>query len=314
MSKLINVGIVYPNEITYNEQNLAHANFTKKKIEDLFDEHLKIIKCIQNERKDDEEGDDVVDIMISEIAKVNKNVLEKYGLHTAIVYNENNTLIQMMHLYYTKPDDAVYLSTVLEKNSIASYLTDLDMNIFGPVVIFKVDIRNNVNNMVSIHQSDIEDLYIETFVHTGVYVEDNGNMTEFRYIFNPVDWLSPDVVNDYKYIEVSILDFVLMIFHDTTKNEGNAKLNDLTQLFTKEYKWYGRLIFGLRTNNAMEHEKQTYKKLDEKTMNNIIKFFEKGYETNMKSDESKIITLGNKCIVNNFYRCLENRLLGISNI
>lgn len=314
---MTHVGIIKSNNIQYKEFELLHSNFTLDKIDDQLDEFIDMQKVTSN----DDLMRCIIDYLLSDIQKnknIDPNISSQFAIHTGIVKSVYNDMYQICHLYLTKElfEQAINAGIELKYNGICSYLTDMKLPIFGNAVIFKINTHNN-NKLQNLTKNEINELYRQKFVHTGIVLKINGAIDETRYIFNPVDWISPSEISLYKYVEVEILNKILMIFYQ--QNEQHEKNpQNLNTIGTKLYdKLYGRLILGLRNNsNELTSFDDTtsnviqYSELNKDTMEKIIEVFCNMNQTKKLAPNEDIDQeiVNGKRIYQNFHEILKKRL------
>ena len=290
----MNICIIDTNDVRYNETDMMHRNFASDTINDALEDHIKFIK-INNK-------DDLMENIIKEIV----NYDNELPIHTATIKNVNNELYLMCHI---APSKEIYEEMKIRKikyNGIASHMTDLKLRVYGKAVLYKLDAINEEAELDNITTDDVTNLFISNFVHKGVIINVDGSMDEYKYIFNPIDWISPSEVSSYKYHEVEFLGKILMLFFDTnSKNENSI----LTNLFNP---LYGRVIVGMRSQfHDINDVDVIYEDLDVGTVKNIIKICKDSNQSTTLKEEEDINgkVVNGRRNYNNFQKILNSRLV-----
>lgn len=289
------IAIIDVNDVTINESDMIHDNFTFDKIEDTVTEFV-VLKEANNENE-------MMQIIVDQVLEL-VNGSNDYPIHTATVKNYKNDLYLLCHINPSKEIYEEFKKNKIPYNGIASYLTDLGLKIYSKAVLFKLDLTTN--KLLTITMDEICQLFISKFVHKGIIIDKNGSLNEFKYIFNPVDWIHQNEISKYKFHETEILDKVLMMFFDTTDTEPNQLASLICQNSLT-----GHVIIGFRSLYGYENAQEVvYDDLDIDTFKQIIKLCKDSNQSRKLRDDEN--TIGNvvdgRMTYNNFHKILETRL------
>lgn len=287
------IGIIDVNDIKYNESDMLHSNFIHENINETLSDFI-VLKSVSNE-------DAMMQTIVDEVVADETS----YPIHTAVIKHVNDDLYIMCHI---APSKEIYeeLRSKSEKyNGIASYLTDMGLRIYKKAVIYKVDTRNNTNKLKSITMEEITSLFINKFVHKGIILNIDDSIDEFKFIFNPVDWISPSEIQKYKFYETEILGKIFMLFVDTSSSIVN---NIATKIYSNTIK--GRVIVGMRDQYTdMNDTEVRYIDIDTSTFKKVIQLFNNSNSCiKLKDDEDNSGQIvDGKRIYTNFHKILANR-------
>lgn len=285
------IAIIDVNDLKYNECDMIHSNFSYQKISDILIDYITL--------KDVSDEDEMMQVIINEVANKNPD----YPIHTATSRNMYTDLYLMCHI---SPSKEIYQEFKLQDvkyNGIASYLTDIGLRIYGKAVIFKIN--NDNNKLQTITLNEITEIFISKFIHKGIVVNTDDDITECKFIFNPVDWISPNEISKYKYYETEILGKVFMIFFDTTSIISNNIANKIYSGQTIK----GRTIIGMRDQYSdMNDLEVRYEDLDKNTFQQLVKFCNDINQSRLLKNDEDIRIIDGKRIYNNFYKVLNNRV------
>ena len=291
-----NLAIIDVNDIKYNETDMTHSNFEREKISDILSDFI-TLKSVNN-------NDEMMDVII-------KNVVQddaSYHLHTAIVAHVGDDLYMMSHINPSKEVYEDLKAKSAKYNGIASYLTDLGLRLYNKAIIYKINTSNDDNNtLVSITEAEVVDLFIGKFVHKGVIINVDGSMDEYKFIFNPIDWISPSNVGKYKYYETEFLGKVFMFFINTDMDI----VNPVASIMMNNSALKGRVIIAMRNQYTdMNDIEVKYYDIDIPTIKKVILLCEnKGSRTlSLDDDDHDGKMVNGKRIYTNFHKILLSRL------
>jgi len=288
------IAVIDVNDLKYNESEMVHPNFTQEKISDILSDYI-TLKEVSNENE-------MMEAIVDEIVG-NEN---EYPIHTATTKNVYDDLYLTCHISPSKEMYDELKSKSIKFNGIASYLTDVGLRIYGKAVLFKLDTKNDANKLKSITMEEITDIFINRFIHKGVILNTNGSIDEFKFIFNPVDWISPSEINKYKYHEVEILGKVFMLFIDTTATTVNDVANKICSQSLK-----GRVIIGMRDQYSdMNDTEVRYEDIDIDTFKKVITLCSDPMQARslVDGEDTSGQVVNGKRMYNNFHKILKNRL------
>lgn len=289
------VAIIDINDLKYNESEMVHPNLTHERVYDILFDYI-TLKEVPNENE-------MMQIIVDEIVG-NEN---EYPIHTATIKNKYDDLYLMCHISPSKEMYEEIKSKSIKFNGIASYLTDMGLKIYGKAILFKLDMKDGVNKLLSITLDEITEIFISKFIHKGIILNTDGSMDEFKFIFNPVDWIPPKEISKYKYYETEILGKVFMLFIDTTATAINDTAN---QIYSQSIK--GRVIVGMRNQYSdMNDIEVRYEDIDIDTFNKIIKLCNDPMQARELTDDEDTVgqVINGKRTYNNFHKILKDRCI-----
>ena len=284
------IGIINVNDLRYNETECTHVNFSQQKILDVLSDYITLSE-VSNK-------DEMMQTILDTVVGTNTDL----PIHTATVKNVHDDLYLLCHIAPTKEVYEELKSQHVKYNGIASYLTDTCLKIYGQAVIFKL----NSNELETITLHDITEIFISKFVHKGVIVNTNSSMDEFKFIFNPVDWISPNEISKYKYHETEILGKVLMLFFDTTATVVN---NIASKISGQQIK--GRVIIGMRDHYSdMNDTDVKYEDIDINTFKQLLLLCNDPNQARSLTGDEDITgqVVNGTRQYNNFHKILRKRL------
>jgi hypothetical protein len=239
-NKLYTVIIIHPNDYTYNSIEVCHERFSKDKL-----------------------TDDIEDLMIDDkIEIVNINPDEEHSLMKCIVNNIKLTKDQLGDTEDCFMDDdnniyqLCYIQTLnkLDQsllNGLGCMLLPDRKVIYGTVVFLKSKMTADLTcSMQRAGLDDIVRTLHNNMVHTGVIMRANTNQTidEYKFIRDPIDWMTQDKINNITLIEKKLLNEVIMFFVE--KNPETNIFNKRASLFAEEL-IYGDCIVAIRNDNCV---------------------------------------------------------------
>lgn len=288
------IAIINTNDLKYSETDMLHSNFSLQMIKDVLSEYI-VLKEVSNE-------DEMMENIIVEIVG-NDNT---YLIHTATTKNVDNDLYLICHIF---PSKEIYEELKLKSekfNGIASYLSDVGLRIYRKAVIFKLDTSISPNKLKSITMDEITDIFISKFIHKGVILNINGSINEFKFIFNPIDWITPTEISKYKYYEIEILGKIFMLFIDITSTVINETASKIYMQSIK-----GRVIIGMRSQHTdMNDTDVRYEDIDIDTFKMVIQLCnDPNQARNFINNEDIDSEMSERRSYNNFHKILKNRCL-----
>lgn len=285
------IAVINTNDLKFNESELMHSNFTFDRIYDLLSDYITL-----REVNDENE---MMQNIINEIVGEETH----YQIHTAMVKYEYDDLYMMCHIMPSKETYEELKQKSVKYNGISSYLSDVGLKIYGQTVLFKLNTYNDANNLCSITMEKCVELFTNKFIHKGVILNTDGSMDNFKFIFNPVDWIQPNEIDKYKYHETEILGKVLMLFVDTTSTIENKTANKILQSIK------GRVIIGMRDQYSdMNDTDVRYLDIDADIFKQVINVCTSSSKSLLDGEDATVVIDG-KSKYNNFHKILKNRCL-----
>lgn len=278
----MNIGIIDSNVINYSETDHTHTRLKRDNLEEDIEEYITFTKA-----------SDSIDAMQLIIEKCKFSPEEL--IYTTIIYETPKYIYYMIHTV----DDNNQKKDI---NKIAIYLSRDLYRITGSVGILKEEIKtNNDNVMGNLYLNDMLDIYVNCFVHKGVIIDNNnGEINEIKFIFNPIDWYNIEEASNIKFIEYEIFDKILMMFIEI-KPKNNIINEKASIIYGKKVN--GKVIFALRRKNEdIKQTKYIYEDLTKDLAEKLLYILSTKQE-NIKESEEEI----KKMKVYNFYTVLENR-------
>lgn len=284
----MNYIIIQPNNINYCELDKKHSRLNKKLLEEDIEEYVKIYDA-----KDSYDG--------------MQYIIEKCEFKPdELIYN---TIISISskYIYYMTHTIEDNNKSNKDINKIAIYLSKNKYKITGSVGIIKEEILTYCKTKISLIKFDeMLDIYYNNLVYTGIRIVENGDISEFKYILNPIDWMKPEETQNYKFIEFTIFDKVIMIFIELKPK--NDIINEKASILYNK-KINGTVYISMReTINDIKQTDFIYENLDINTINKLINVLSVNQE-DIKETEAE---LKNMSIVN-FYTILDKRYYNFLN-
>ncbi len=252
---MIKIAIIKENPIHYNENDIKMNNFSYDNVESLMEDHI-IFTTIDGN-----------DGLIDELQKISKtNIL----MHTGIVSHQNDILYQICHLSILDQNELNSENTKnLKKNGISNYLTDEITPVYGDSLLIKINSKDDNYTLIDITLHDVIVEFKKKFVRNGIMLSVNGDINEYQYMFNPIDKIPHAEIAKYKYEEIEILGYVLMIFYNTEAMDHN-KIGSQFAINTMR----GNLHIGLREPCELDVYNQfSYRELTKSVFDELIELF-----------------------------------------
>lgn len=287
----ITIAIIEPNDIVYDQNSINHNMFDRDKILDIMEEHVLL--------KEVSDKDQIMEIILNSVGT--KDV---FPIHTSNVSNVDDDLYQMCHIYLTEETYNEIKKTKLQHNGIASYFSDTGLKVYGKTVMLKIDTHDNLNRLCGITHDNIAELFIKKFVHQGVVLNVDGHVDEHKYIFNPIDWIAPSDVQNYRYDEICVLDKVMMIFFNINSDEEENKTIEL--VLNKKIK--GRTIIALRNHyQDINDNNNVYYDLDRTIFNKMLKLIKNNDDSILNSSYQDTENINGKTVFTNFHKIINSK-------
>jgi hypothetical protein len=244
---MVKVALIKENSIKYNESDIKIKNFTQENIEELFEDYVSLIDVSEEK-------------LIETVVKyVRPQGLESALLHTGIINHFNDQLYVICHYQVTEQNEIENKKMSLKKNGIAKYFSDVIQPVYGNAIVYKIFTRDDINVPISINLNEMICEYKKKFVHIGIKLHPSGKYEEYDYMFNPVDHVSPNIIEKYKYHDVDYLDNSLQTFFDTTQNNC-AEYNKIASKLAN-IEIFGTAYIGLRAVTDIDYT-TSFKYLD----------------------------------------------------
>jgi len=154
-----------------------------------------------------------------ELRSLNRN----FSLNTQEIWVDENYIYEMIHMDLDLKDLPVEIY-----NGVANVLKRDYQHIFGNILLLKTYIPPNddINKIVDFTKSDLNVLLENRVKHIGVKIDDDGEMEEFTWYYEP-----DKIINDFfsaeeKKIECMFLNHNLVIYYTKGEKSGLEKLID----------------------------------------------------------------------------------------
>jgi hypothetical protein len=295
----MSVAIIDVNDVFFDTESISQARFEYDVISETICDFISI-KNINNTE------DDIMKILISELELTENN----FTIHTGEASYVNDELYQICHILLTKESYNTIKSKNIKYNGIASYLSDTTLKVYGKAILIKYNTFNDENKLETIIEDNIINLFISKFVHKGVIVSPNESVSEIKFIYNPIDWVTVSESEKYKYYELEIYEKILMVFFDKSleNNRDVEKNKNVSDLLNQDI--YGKAIIALRNQFLdMTDNNIVYSDLDSDTYKKMISIV-KNKLNNNKTGNNKVDDIINdinsKKKMTNFYKLLNS--------
>lgn len=306
------IAIIKPNSLRYNEENMIKSNFTTEKIEEALEDFI-IYKKINN-------NDELMETIITELSHglSAESFNNLFAIHTGVISHINDELYQLCHIYVTRENHEAIINNNIKYNGIASYLSDTNIPVFGTAIMFKIDTIADGNTLQYMNDTHVYQQFINKFIHQGciINIDTNSNINEYTYVFNPVDWVSPNEITNYKYVETELLGKIIMLFYDTSVLHNETNINKFaSDIYGSSL--YGRIIVGLRDKPSdLSNDVNSYIDLDKKTLISINRIICDKQSRSLTDEEDNNLQVckDGKRIYNNFHKILQRRLTKSINV
>lgn len=256
MAESFNVIIIEPNTITVNRNNeiLNRAEI---------DKYCNIHQITNNNLMD----------LIVDTCEITPS---DYG-DTVIVHEDANNVYQLC----CKADMSKFLKNKINEtentaknenqnennnlnaNYLASYLARGNQSVDGKTVLIKSNIgENNICTLSSFTMNELYDIFNSKYIHKGIKLGVDSNAEEYEFNDNPLECMSEEEMNLYRWIEVPISKFNLIMYIQI--EPLNNEINRLATRLVGNKKIFGDVII---VSKSTEHE---YIDLDIDTYNKLI--------------------------------------------
>jgi hypothetical protein len=208
--------------------------------------------------------------MMETVVNILNMTTEHLG-ETSICYEDENYIYELCYLSNESTE-------VKNINFISSKLVDFKRRVIGNSVLIKSRINlDHSATPVDISLADLIYVYQRSHVHTGIMVktEPNNSIEQTNFFFNPIDFLKPEEVKDFAYVEHEVFGKrILQMFFDKNSKD---KLNKICSIIYGK-PIYGKVIIGFRhTSEDMREIGYHYCDLDKTTFNKLLCILSDGY-------------------------------------
>lgn len=208
--------------INVNDIDILHyfgydkiINSNENILNNLFDNFLEFQKTEQN------------NLMETIATILGENV--RYGIYTDTIYETFDLLYQMVYIDVNDNDAKILCKKdeqVLDiKNMCCCYLSSEKKNIHGKCVLLKFDCKNKQFNLTNILQTDVYDVLYKKIVHTCVFLEENGDMKNIRFIMSPCEGK-----DNHEIHYQNMGDIYLLIYYTNKSKNINKKISKLCEI------------------------------------------------------------------------------------
>ena len=280
------IAIIRPNRLTYTQNDYTHSRFSKENIENDIEDYIDF-KEIKDEPTE----------IIMSIGTI-INLREELICYTTRCHEDSKYIYELCHK--EDPNEQI--------NNIGIRLAQSKYRVTGNSVLIKSKILpNNTTELCTITLDEIVDIFRGFVIHTGVIIESNGLLTEYKYIYSPIDWKKQEEVQNIRYYEYNCFNLVVMMFIEVNTDKT---INEKASIIAGETVT-GKVLLALRHKpddirdqdiNYCELIKDTAEKLISIMSVNKAKLDTSIYETLEKIEGRKqtdgfFITLRDKYLV-----------------
>lgn len=243
-----NIAIIKSNKITYSSVDMTHSRFTRERLEDDIEDFIEIVP-ISN-----------LDNVMEKIIDVLK-LTPDMTAHTTTCKEDNNYIYQMCHLIDETKSG--------QQNNICIRFANSLFRVVGDVVLMKSKILfDGKTELCNITLDDIIDLYRDSLVKTCVKIMPDDSVDDVLYIFNPIDWMNPEKLNNIRYHEIGLSDKILMFFIELVP-DNNIINKKASILYGKRI--YGNVVMAMRHKQEdIRHTEYEYYSIDKLTVNKLV--------------------------------------------
>lgn len=235
--------------------------------------------------------------MMEQIVTYLKQTHELLG-DCSLCYNDINNIYQMCFL--SKKDN--HLDETEPINGLASYFTDEGREIYGNTVMMNSLITDNGTCTTgTLSLDDIVNILYKRSVHKGSIIKTDGTVNEITFYSNPLEDLSKETVDNYRYIELPLFKFNLIAYIQLqpTNNVINKKATRLVG----SGRVFGDIIIASRVSDYSFGDLDTA--LLEKILFTCCGSMESRDLT--KDEEDTTDKINGLNVIRNKYRVLNNR-------
>ncbi len=224
---------------------------------------------------------------------------------TSICYQNHKYIYQLCHLSMKNNGNKDEKYSI---NGISSYLVCDRTEIYGSSVLIKSKIKDDYTCEPSfLTTNEISTLLYHNFVHTGVKIDVDGVVTEYKFYDNPLENMPH--TDNLKWLNISIFNFNLILYIQT--NPIIDKINKKATVIFGKNRIHGAIYM------AVMETQDIYSSINIDTVNKLIKILSNSrlfreltdIEANnmqKKNDELPII-MNRYCILEK--RCREHKFI-----
>lgn len=216
------IAIIKANKFIYSESDRTFSKLSHENVQDNIEDYieLKSIDCSN---------------MMEEIMEI-LNMPDSVA-HTVRCHETDEYIYELC--YHSDLASSV--------NNIATHLSKFTDRVIGNAILIKSKINyDSTCSLVNISLSDVADIYRKIFVHTGIIVGSNGSIDEYPFIFNPIDLIKPDQLENMKFYEFKIFDKVIQMFIELNPVQIENNTNELASILYGENLINGKVRFAMR--------------------------------------------------------------------
>jgi hypothetical protein len=276
------VAIIRTNKITYSLMEMTQSRFQKDKLEDDIEEYVEIVEMKNSEMMMD---------TIIETLGMTKDIMGT----TTICYQDNEYVYEMSHLI----DD---IDKTQKQNNICIRFAKHYFRVVGDAVLMKSRIMPDLTTEpCSITMDDILNLYQNCLIRTCVKIDTTGDIDDIKYVFNPIDWMKPTIVENIRVHEKKFHDNIMLFFIELVP-QNNILNEKASILYGKVI--YGDVIIAMRDEPTdIRHTEHEYYNIDKILINKCVALYSVPKETlNISLPEKKT-----KTQIKNFHVILDKK-------
>ena len=259
---------------------------------------------IEKIKNDIKEYIEIIDVKNS--SEMMNKIVELLGLSehnvgcTSLCYEDNNFIYQLCHFKDIKNKKE-------DLNCLASTLTTSKETVYNNSVLICSRITENYTcETESVTIDSLSELIYKKFVHTGIYLESDNTISEFKYRYSPFEKMTKEEIKNFQWIEVTIAGFVLKLYVQVIAKPD--KINKLATKIKGDSYIKGNVYITIESHefNYMDITKEILKKVllvCEGPLENRKLREGEGELKNRKKDKDAIIIMNSLCVLEK--RCKE---------
>jgi len=241
----IDVIFIEPNEynIYENKVNDLTINLLREQIED----YIKFHKCFNNDIN-------IIEMLCDKNIEYLSNN-EKISLCTKIIYETKNSIYEL-----------IYIENCTNKNNFATTLIKSENNVNGCVLILKTLLNKK---RTSCYIEEFYEIIFKNFIHTGVKINTDDTIDEFKFYYHPMDWMNLDDQKKMFTIEKKFANKILIFY---LKENFEKKNNNNATILWKNNIIYDTCYLSLY---EIENNELIYKNIDNELYKKILEISKK---------------------------------------
>ena len=195
-----------------------------------------------------------------------------------------------------------------ELNIIGYYLSG--EKVYGSCVVINSKIKEDYTCTPDLINCNVlVQILYGKFIHKGIVVNDNGDITEYDYFSHPLEYLTNDIneYNKYKSLDVEFMGFNLSIHYEMNQPK-EAKVNAVATRIAGTCKISGKAIIIAKTvHEYIDLSKKLFNKIDKLAFGPLFKRKLSEEETQEGSKINNLpIAINKYCIIEKRFKSYKN--------